>query len=84
MNTQRAIREYQDNSPSWDEYFAEQLRRAERYIPTHRDELPLPVPSVWKIIRDDFRVAPLHQKIGFALFFGFGMGVTVALIGGWL
>jgi hypothetical protein len=84
MSTQRAIREYQDNSPSWDEYYAEQLHRAERYVPTHKMEMDLPVPSLWQIIKDDFRVAPLHQRIGFALFAGFGIGVTVALIGGWL
>lgn len=54
MNTQRAIREYQDNSPSWDEYYAEQLHRAERHA-LRVDPATFVQRTVWQAVKDELK-----------------------------
>lgn len=90
LEQRRALAEYLENqrkaetSAAWDEYMREQMYRAERYAPTYEMEMDLPAPSAWQLIREEFAAAPLHQVIGFGVFFGFGLGVAAALVAGWV
>lgn len=73
-------------SASWNEYMREQAYRAERYITTHSDEMNLPAPSCWQLIREEIReneAAFIGGALVWLVLLGIGC-VLVAVRQGWL
>lgn len=75
-----------ETSPGWNEYMREETYRAERYAPTHSDEMDLPTPSAWQLIREEFHDNPaafLFTGLVCLIVLGIGL-VMLAVRQGWV
>jgi hypothetical protein len=82
MNAQREAETVQ----GWNDYMREQTYRAERYVPTHKMEMDLPVPSAWQLIREEYRDNPaafLFAGLFWLIVLGIGL-VMLAVRQGWV
>jgi len=70
-------------------YLADQreaIHHAERYEPTHKMEMDLPVPSAWQLIREEYRDNPaafLFTGLIWLIVLGIGL-VMLAVRQGWV
>jgi hypothetical protein len=75
-----------ETSRGWNDYMREQTYRAERHTPTHKMEMDLPVPSVWQLIREEYRENPdalLVAGLIWLAVLGIGL-VLLAVRQGWV